>query len=120
MDNFKHVYDTTTETKSKKEIEDGINKLLNINKEASKKKFGSSGIQIKIKLLEELCELSKEVVKVMECKESNVYNLLEEIADVYVMLEQIKKYYAISDDVVLKAIGIKIERALKKHDTGTV
>ena len=58
--------------------------------------------------IEECSELQKEITKIIRNK-GNLENLAEEIADVEIMLEQLKLIFTLHDKVVTKK-GEKIER----------
>lgn len=70
-------------------------------------------------LFEEMAELQKEI-----CKEKrgfgNMHSIVEEMADVYIVLEQLKIIYGITDDHIndfiipkLKRLNIKIDDEVK-------
>lgn len=59
--------------------------------------------------IEELAELQKELTKTLRGK-SNISNLLEEVADVEIMLEQIKLLFGFKEE----DINIKKEQKLKR------
>lgn len=58
--------------------------------------------------IEECSELQKEITKIIR-KKGNLTNLAEEIADVEIMLEQLKLIFTIHDKVIEQK-GEKIER----------
>lgn len=62
--------------------------------------------------IEELSELQKEICKFFR-HEGTVENLVEEVADVSIMIEQIKFILDIEDDVN-KVMGEKIERLKRR------
>lgn len=63
------------------------------------------------KWLEEFAELQKALLKSRE--ENNRENVVEELADVFVCLEQIKVAHCISDDELRAVATEKIKRTLK-------
>lgn len=63
------------------------------------KKFGAT-MQMTV-AMEECSELIKEISKIIRAK-GNLANLAEEIADVEIMLEQLKQMYYIEDIVTTK------------------
>lgn len=65
----------------------------------------------KKKALEELGELSLAIMDEMYCEGSREH-IKEEIADVYVMLEQLKMIYHITDMEVLEVMEYKVNRQL--------
>lgn len=80
-------------------------------------KFQDSQI---IKCVEEMSELTKELCKFFNNKnvdktisEENMDNITEEIADVYIMLEQMLIFFGNKEDVK-KIINEKIERTKKR------
>lgn len=73
-----------------------------------------------IKCVEEMSELTKELCKFLNIKnvnktisEENIDNISEEIADVFIMLEQMLIYFDCKDDVE-RIINEKIERTRKR------
>ena len=62
--------------------------------------------------LEELSELQKEITKNLR-KKSNIDNLIEEIADVQIIIEQLKYYFNIQEESVNKVMDYKLERTKK-------
>lgn len=66
-----------------------------------------------IKLIEELSELTKEVCKALNYN-GNRKNIIEEIADVQVMLEQLKIIYQISEDELNTIIQEKVDRTIER------
>lgn len=77
-------------------------KLLNL--------YGDKQIIIAI---EELSELQKELCKELR-RNSNYDNIVEEIADVEIMLEQMKIYFEISENEIELMKEIKIERTKER------
>ena len=68
--------------------------------------------------MEELAELQKEISKQLRNK-GDSYGLLEELADVYICLEMLKKMFNYSSDEIARAVEIKLdrfERRNEKHD----
>lgn len=62
-------------------------------------------------LFEEFVELQKEVCKELRGK-GDKHHIEEELADVYVMLQQLQLIYGISDEKVELEVQKKIERTL--------
>lgn len=77
-------------------------------------KYGKQQLVVAI---EELSELQKEICKSLRDKTS-LSNLCEEIADVYIMLAQLKIYYDITDTEINKVIDQKIERTKERYLKG--
>lgn len=63
--------------------------------------------------IEELSELQKEICKSLRDK-TNIDNIVEEIADVTIMLEQLKIYFKISDNDLNSIIDYKIKRTKER------
>ncbi|MBQ6929022.1 MAG: hypothetical protein IJN27_01780 [Oscillospiraceae bacterium] len=59
--------------------------------------------------VEELSELQKEICKAQRGK-FNKDNMTEELADVWVMCEQVKMMYGITDDQVMRKVHDKVAR----------
>lgn len=69
-------------------------------------KFGEKQIIVAI---EELSELQKELCKSLRGKE-NKENIIEEIADVLIMIDQIIMYYDLNAEEIYKVVDYKITR----------
>ena len=69
-------------------------------------------------VIEEMSELTKEILKNISRGKNNIPAIIEETADVEIMLEQLKENYQISDAVAsYKAKKInKIEQRLNEWD----
>ena len=68
--------------------------------------------------MEELAELQQEISKQLRNK-GDSYGLLEELADVYICLEMLKKMFNYSSDEIARAVEIKLdqfERRNEKHE----
>lgn len=65
--------------------------------------------------IEEMSELTKELVKFMR-GEANTDAIAEEIADVEIMLRQMKIIYDIKDEDVEKLMVIKLERLKERME----
>ena len=63
--------------------------------------------------IEELSELQKELCKSLRCK-ANFDNMTEEIADVEIMLEQMKIYFGISSEEIEGMKKLKIKRTKER------
>ena len=78
------------------------------------------GVKINVAIQAEECnELAKELIKVLRNK-TNTVGILEEMADVYIGLKYLEFIFAISDEELAKAIQVKLRRAKKKLDEGTL
>ena len=82
------------------------------NKELYEKAFNKWGDKQLVVAIEELAELQKELTKALRGK-PNRGNIAEEIADVEIMVEQVRQYFnlGLSVDVVKKH---KLERLEKR------
>lgn len=67
----------------------------------------------KIVAMEELSELIKEISKDLRGQD-NIENILEEMADVFIMLEQLRVMYGLTDYDIQEAIDKKLERLEKR------
>jgi NTP pyrophosphatase (non-canonical NTP hydrolase) len=65
-------------------------------------------------LAEECAELGKEALKAIRCKGANKESLIEEIADVEVMVEQIRYLFEISFEDTLTVKEQKLIRQIKR------
>jgi protein tyrosine phosphatase len=80
--------------------------------EVYEKLFDKYGDMQVIVAIEELSELQKELCKLLRNK-GKKENIIEEVADVTIMLEQIKFFFNI-DDEVEKIVDEKIERTKER------
>ena len=71
-----------------------------------------------LQVIEEMSELTKEILKNVNRKKNNIAELIEETADVEIMLEQLKENYQIAEAVAAyKKEKIKqIEQRLNEWD----
>ena len=71
-----------------------------------------------LQVIEEMSELTKEILKNINRKKDNLNEIIEETADVEIMLEQLKENYQIADKVEnYKKEKIKlIEQRLNNRD----
>jgi NTP pyrophosphatase (non-canonical NTP hydrolase) len=65
-------------------------------------------------MLEEMSELSKELLKNINRGKDNIEDIAGEIADVGILLEQMKNIYEISDEKIDEIMDYKIRRLEKK------
>ena len=63
--------------------------------------------------IEELSELQKEVTKQIR-NEGKMENLVEEMADVYIVMEYLKLIFAINDEDIKTEIAFKIDRLMSR------
>lgn len=83
------------------------------NKEFYKKIVDTYGKQQVVIAIEELSELQKELCKALRCK-TNFDNIAEEIADVEIMLEQMKIYFGINGEEIEGMKKLKIKRTTQR------
>ena len=69
------------------------------------------------KLAEETNELNDEVL-LFEKGIGDIKDLKEELADVYILLKQIKEYYEITDEELMLVIRAKMNRTLERIESG--
>ena len=62
-------------------------------------------------LFEKMSELQKEICKDIRNKR-NIEHIAEELADVYIMLQQMQLIYGITDEQIEQVVQEKIERTL--------
>lgn len=67
----------------------------------------------KVLLFEEMSELQKEICKDIRNKR-NIEHIAEELADVYIMLQQMQLIYGITDEQIEQVVQEKIERTLDR------
>lgn len=82
-------------------------------KELYKKILNNYGDAQIIVAIEELSELQKELCKSLRSN-YNYGNIVEEIADVEIMLEQMKIYFEINEDEIEEMKEIKIKRTIQR------
>ena len=73
-------------------------------------KYGEKQV---VKAIEELSELEKELCKALIGK-ADQEHIAEEIADVYIMLEQMMLYFNIDLNKIIKIINLKLERTKER------
>ena len=73
-------------------------------------KYGDKQVVVAI---EELSELQKELCKALRDK-TNKENIIEEMADVIIMINQMQMYYKISDEELHKEINYKLNRTKER------
>jgi NTP pyrophosphatase (non-canonical NTP hydrolase) len=66
--------------------------------------------------LEEMAELSKELLKNINRRRDNIKEIAEELADVYVTLEGIENLYGVSDIEISGLMDAKISRLKARLD----
>ena len=92
---------------------------MKINKELLQKVIDKYGTTLQSTVaMEELAELIKEISKVIRGNK-NADGMIEEIADVLIMIEQLKLMYNISDEEIQSEISDKLYRMewrLKKEN----
>lgn len=73
-------------------------------------KYGEKQV---IVAMEELSELQKELCKALR-SQNNREHLIEEFADVCIMLEQMKIYFDLDEETINKVIKEKLERTKER------
>lgn len=73
-------------------------------------KYGDKQVVVAI---EELSELQKELCKALRDK-TNKENIIEEMADVIIMINQMQMYFKISDEELHKEINYKLNRTKER------
>ena len=84
----------------------------NQTKEILKDFIDFFGAQQLFVAIEEMSELQKELCKFLRGK-GKINNICEEIADVYIMLEQLKLYFEINEEDIDEIMQFKINRTMK-------
>lgn len=101
--NFEKTLEEIKNRKSKITFDDKVKLLLN----------SKSSTENKAIIIEELSELQKEITKDIR-KKLNKEHLLEEMADVVIVLHMAKEIYNISESELDKVINKKMERNLSR------
>lgn len=70
----------------------------------------------KMMMLEEMAELQKEICKDFRYERSN-NAILEELADVLIMIEQMLIVYEISESEIMEMVDKKIDREIERIDS---
>lgn len=65
-------------------------------------------------LAEECVELAKEALKAIRCDYNNREALIEELADVYIMIQQIMLYNKISLNTIYRVTHKKLDRQIER------
>lgn len=92
-----------------------LNDILDLSMDKLDEKGLFKGYMNAIIVMEELAELAQAISKQLREK-NNKYtdNLLEELADVCICTEYIKKIFNINDIILNKAINVKVKELEKK------
>ena len=69
-----------------------------------------------LQVIEEMSELTKEILKNVNRKKDNVAEIIEETADVEIMLSQLKCCYQIADEVENYKIEKRLDEWEQTHD----
>lgn len=104
---FIEKYKEASEVVNKKELVDILNESIDAS--LKKEPHNPRGHRNLIIAMEELSELQKEVSKELRGKGDSVA-ILEEIADVYIVLTYIKEICGFKDEAINKAINVKKDR----------
>ena len=65
-------------------------------------------------IMEELAELQQAISKSIRGKEDRT-NLIEELGDVYLCIKYVQKIFDISNETLVKAINVKLDRQNEKN-----
>ena len=95
---------------SEKEMSDILERSINSSSEISQ-----NGVKQLIVTIEELSELQKEICKSLRGK-TDVLGLTEEIADVYITMEYIKRIYKIDLEDIGRIVTIKLNKLKEQLD----
>ena len=88
--------------------------MLKFNREVLQKAINEYGTTVQtVVAIEEMAELQKELTKSIRGVE-RFDGLIEEIADVYIMLEQVRMMYALDENIIQPAIDAKLARLRSK------
>ena len=70
--------------------------------------------------MEEMAELTQHLSKILRKKETtNNLGLLEELADVQICIDNLKRYFNIDEDTFKYAMDVKLDRGALKIKNGT-
>lgn len=86
--------------------------MLRIDQDFCYNVLSQNGQDQLVVALEELSELQKELCKHLR-KKGKRESIIEELADVYIMAEQIGLYFNVTDDEIQKVVDYKIKRTKK-------
>lgn len=70
-----------------------------------------------LKAIEEMSELQKELCKFVSCDDGDINRIIEELADVTIMIEQMRYYFDTHSIDVPKIIDTKLDRQLKRMES---
>lgn len=87
--------------------------MLKIDQEFCLEVLSQNGHRQLIIALEELSELQKELCKHLRSNGKRE-NIIEELADVYIMAEQIGMYFGATTDEIQRVVDYKIKRTKKR------
>ena len=101
------------------DVKEMVKKIIDKDYPINKDDCEIKGLYNLIIGMEELSELQKEISKFIRGK-GNSISILEEIADVTIILETIKYVCSINDKDVHAAIQVKLNRAQENLDNGNI
>lgn len=87
-----------------------IRKLIRKNTDANSVPDKPRGRYLLIVVMEECAELIQAISKTMRAKQTDKYNLLEEMADVQICIWYLQEIFDIETNDLYKAINVKIDR----------
>lgn len=109
---FKHILETNIHSFSKQELKD-ILEVVEIATEPLHQTASTSGDRQLLVAMEELCELAIELSRQMRGRGDRI-GILEELADVMIVIENIKRILNITDEELNNAIDAKLINATVK------
>ena len=87
--------------------------MINVSREPVKETIKRYGDKQLIVAIEELSELQKELCKYLRGK-GNKDHIIEEMADVLIMVSNIREYFSIKDDDISSIIQSKQQRTMNR------
>lgn len=87
-----------------------IRKTIRKNTDANSNSGELRGKHLLIVVMEECAELIQAISKLCRAKQTDKYNLLEEMADVQICIWYLQEIYDIETNDLYKAINVKIDR----------
>ena len=103
--------------KTLKELEEELKKVNKMkffnNKEFFELLIEEYGDKQVIVAIEELSELQKELCKYLRGK-TNIDNVIEEMADVYIMFQQMQLFFKIDNERLIEEVNKKVKRTKER------
>lgn len=101
------------------DVKEMVKKIIDKDEPINKDNCEVKGLYNLIIGMEELSELQKEISKFIRGK-GNSISIVEEVADVSIILETIKYVCGIDDETIKGAIQVKLNRAQENLDNGNI